>query len=90
MNALADKVHKQEVPCTQYVLHTMPATLFTNHPYISSSSTSVGTKIYCYLCSDGCWIMLPAWYGVHIIVCMALLAYVCVFCHPVRPYLYIS
>ena len=34
MNALADKVHKQEVPCTQwYALHDM-ATLFNNHPYI--------------------------------------------------------
>ena len=34
MNALADKVHKQEVPCTQwYTLHDM-ATLFNNYPYI--------------------------------------------------------
>ena len=34
MYALADKVHKQEVPCTQwYTLHDM-ATLFNNHPYI--------------------------------------------------------
>ena len=44
MNALADKVHKQEMPCTQwYALHNM-ATLFNNHPYISSSGTPVGTK----------------------------------------------
>ena len=44
MNTLADKVHKQEVPCTQwYALHSM-ATLFNNHPYISSSGTPVGTK----------------------------------------------
>ena len=40
MNALADKVHKQEVPCTQCNI----ATLFNNHPYISSSDTPVGTK----------------------------------------------
>ena len=34
--APADKVHKQEVPCTQwYALHTM-ATLYNNHSYISS------------------------------------------------------
>ena len=34
MNALADKVHKQDVPCTQWcALHNM-ATLFNNHPYI--------------------------------------------------------
>ena len=45
MNALADEVHKQEVPCTQlYSLHNM-ATLFNNHPYISSSDTSVGTNL---------------------------------------------
>ena len=37
MNALADKVQKQDVPCTQwYALHNM-VTLFDNHPYISSS-----------------------------------------------------
>ena len=37
MNALADKVHKQDVPCTQwYALHTM-TTFCNNHPYISSS-----------------------------------------------------
>ena len=36
-NALADKVQKQEVPCTQrYALHNM-ATLFNNHSYKSSS-----------------------------------------------------
>ena len=38
MNTLADKVHKQEVPCT-HALHTM-ATLFNSHPYYISSSTS--------------------------------------------------
>ena len=41
MNAVADKVHKQEV---QYAhsdmhMHTV-ATLFNNHPYISSSKLS--------------------------------------------------
>ena len=60
MNALADKVHKQEVPCTQwywYARHTM-ATLFINHPYISSSGTPVDTKFYyCYLCRDALWFM---------------------------------
>ena len=41
MNALADKVQKQDVPCTQwYALHNM-ATLFNNHPYISSSGNLV-------------------------------------------------
>ena len=45
MNALADKVHKQEVPCTQlHSLHNM-ATLFNNHPYKSSSDMSVGTNL---------------------------------------------
>ena len=36
MNALADKVHKQEVPYTQwYALHTMTTLmLLNNHPYI--------------------------------------------------------
>ena len=44
MNALADMVQKQEMPYTQwYTLHNM-ATLFNNHPYISSSGTPVGTK----------------------------------------------
>ena len=44
MDALADKIHKQEVPCTQwYALHTM-ATLFNNHPYISTSGMPVGNK----------------------------------------------
>ena len=45
MNALADKVQKQEVHAyTQsYVLHNM-ATLFNNHPYMSSSGMPVGTK----------------------------------------------
>ena len=44
MHALADKVHKQEVPCTQwYALHNT-ATLFNDHSYISSSGTLVGTK----------------------------------------------
>ena len=46
MNALADKVHKQEVPCTQYVICTPynMATLFNNHIPTSSSGTPVGTK----------------------------------------------
>ena len=44
MNALANEVHKQEVPCTQWhALHPM-ATLLSNHPYTSSSGTSVGIK----------------------------------------------
>ena len=46
MNALANKVHKQEVPCTQwywYALHTR-TTLFINHPYISSSKLSVNWR----------------------------------------------
>ena len=44
MNALADKVQKQEVPHTQwYALHNV-VTLFNNHPYISSSGTPVGIK----------------------------------------------
>ena len=44
MNALADKAHKQEVPCTQrYALHNM-ATLFSSHLYISSSGIPVGIK----------------------------------------------
>ena len=44
MNALADKVHKQGMPYTQwYTLHNT-ATLFNNHPYISSSGALVGTK----------------------------------------------
>ena len=97
MNALADKVHKQEVPCTQwywYARHTM-ATLFINHPYISIAvahqltlnfitATYVGTHY-------GLWIMWP-WYGVHtnITVCMELL--VCVLCQPVhslsQPYIH--
>ena len=43
-NALAEKVHKQEVPCTQwYALHTM-TTLFNNHTYISSNGIPVATK----------------------------------------------
>ena len=41
MNALADKVHKQEKPCTQwYTLHNM-VILFNNHPYISSNGMPV-------------------------------------------------
>ena len=46
MNAPADKVHKQEVPRTQwYALHNT-ATLFNNHPYIHVSSNGMpdGTK----------------------------------------------
>ena len=44
MNALADKVYQQEVPCTQwYAVHTM-ATLFNNHPYISSSKFSANWR----------------------------------------------
>ena len=40
MNALADKVHKQEVPHSDMHMHSMKmATLFNNHPYISSSGT---------------------------------------------------
>ena len=42
MNALADKGHKQKVPHTQYGLHNI-ATLFNNHPYISSSKCIVPT-----------------------------------------------
>ena len=40
MNALADNLKVQEVPCTQrYALHNMAmCTLFNNHPYILSSS----------------------------------------------------
>ena len=41
MNALADKVHKQEVPHTQWYAHHNMATLFDNHPYIG---TPVGIK----------------------------------------------
>ena len=55
MNALADKVHKQEVPCLQwYALHNM-ATLFKNHPYISSSKFSANwraTATYVGMVSD--------------------------------------
>ena len=45
VNALGDKAHKQGMPhsdltCTPYNM----ATLFNNHPYISSSGTPVGTK----------------------------------------------
>ena len=41
INALADKVQKQDVPCTQwYTLHNM-ATLFNNHPYIISSQLAL-------------------------------------------------
>ena len=36
---------------------------------------------HCYLCRDGCWIMLLC-YRVHITVCMALLG--CVLCQPVH------
>ena len=46
MNALADKVHKQELPCKQrYAFHNM-ATLFKNHPHIhvSNSGMPVSTK----------------------------------------------
>ena len=43
MNALADEVQKQDMPCTPYALHKM-ATLFNNHPYISSSGMPVSTK----------------------------------------------
>ena len=46
MNALADKVHKQEVPRTQwYALHIM-TTLFKNHPYVSSSNLHVVENYY--------------------------------------------
>ena len=46
INALADKVDKQEVPCKQrYAFHNT-ATLFKNHPHIhvSNSGTPVSTK----------------------------------------------
>ena len=44
MNALADKVHKQEVPRTQcYALHII-ATSFNNHPYISSGKFSANWR----------------------------------------------
>ena len=44
MNALADKVHKQEVPRTQwYALHIM-TTLFNNHPSINSSNFSANWR----------------------------------------------
>ena len=46
MYALADKVHKQELPHARtqwYALDNM-ATLFNNHPYTSSSGMPVGTK----------------------------------------------
>ena len=81
MNALVDKVQKQEVPYTQwYELHNM-ATLFNNHPYISSRGTSVGTKFTATYNRDDCWIMW-ACYGVHITVCPAL--HVFVLCQPVH------
>ena len=44
MNALADKIYKQEVSRTQcYALHNT-ATLFNNHLYISSSGVPFGAK----------------------------------------------
>ena len=62
MNALADKVQKQEVTCTQwYALYNMAA-LFNNHLYISSSGMPCSWhKISCYLCRDGCWIIWPCY-----------------------------
>ena len=45
MNALADKVHKQELPHTQwYALHIM-ATLFNNHPYIAVNLVPTGVPL---------------------------------------------
>ena len=44
MNALADKVHKQEVLCRHAHSHMHSITLFNSHPYIISSGTPVGTK----------------------------------------------
>ena len=79
---LADNVHKQEVPCTQwYALHNL-ATLFNNHPYISSSKFSTnatGTPLFTYVGMVRCCRIMWPWYMeyiLHITVCMALL--VCV------------
>ena len=40
MNALADKVHKHGMPHSDMLHNT--ATLFNNHPYISSSGMALG------------------------------------------------
>ena len=40
MNELADKVHKQGMPHNDMHSITWLATLFNNHPYISSSKFS--------------------------------------------------
>ena len=45
MNALVEKYTNK--------CHNI-ATLFNNHPYISSSGTPVGTKFTAYLCGDSC------------------------------------
>ena len=48
MNALVDKVQKQDVLCAHsdilHAGHNM-ATLFNNHPYIGSSGTLVDTNL---------------------------------------------
>ena len=61
-------------------LHNM-ATLFNNHPYVSSSGTPVGTKFtatYVGMVVEYCGHVME----VHITVCMALL--ICVLCQPVH------
>ena len=46
MNALADKVHKQEVPHSDMHMHSMKmAPLFNNHPYIVQWHTYVLTYV---------------------------------------------
>ena len=82
MNALADKVHhKQEVSCRHAHSHMLSITLFNNHPYINSSSTSVGTKfIATYVGMHGYWIML--WSAYHYVHGTSFLVYV--LCQPVH------
>ena len=63
------QVHKQEVPCTQlYALHTMPASLFNNHPYISSSKFS----------PTGMPLLLMQGWLLNNVACMVWSAYHCV------------
>ena len=91
MNALADKVHtnkKCHAHSDMHALHIM-ATLFNNHPYISSSGTPVGTNFtatYVEMVVEYCGHDMSAYQGVHGTFCL------CILCQPVHSlsYSYIS